>query len=59
MRRSEGVWECQRVAELQLLEGRMKVSPGTVFTQGTEFLGVDIVELLEAESRRTRLQPRL
>jgi hypothetical protein len=60
MRRSEGVWECRHAAELRLPAGLIiKVAPGTVFTKGTEFMGVDIVEMLEAESRRTRLQPRL
>jgi len=59
MRKADGVWECRRDAEIDLPEGRVEVAAGTVFTRGTTFMGIDMVELLEAEYRRARLQRRL
>ena len=50
-----GVWECRSRADLQLPSGRVQVTPGTRFTLGTKFMGVDIARMLEEEHSRRRL----
>ena len=42
-----GAWRCIEPAELELPEGRIQVTPGTVFTRGTKFMNVDLAELLD------------
>jgi len=44
-----GAWRCIAPADLQTPQGRIQVTPGTVFTKGTKFMNVDIAELLEAQ----------
>lgn len=55
MRKGDGIWECKHSTELKLPQGRIQVAPGTVLTKGTEFMGIDLVEMLEAAHRRARL----
>jgi hypothetical protein len=42
-------------ATLNLPSGRIQVAPGTRFTRGTDFMGVDLAKLLDEfhESRQT------
>jgi hypothetical protein len=34
---------------LELPQGRIQVTPGTVFTRGTKFMNVDVAELLDEQ----------
>ena len=58
IRISDGIWECVSFAELAGPNGRIQVTRGTRFTRGTNFMGIDLAELLdrqrEKENRRTR-----
>ena len=47
IREGSGTWRCVEAAELQLAMGRIQVAPGTRFTVGTIFMGVDLAALLE------------
>jgi len=47
VREAPGVWSCVESAELFLPEGRIQVTPGTRFTRGTKFMGVEVAKLLE------------
>ena len=47
-----GAWRCIEPADLQTPQGRIQVTPGTVFTKGTKFMNVDIAELLESQYAR-------
>jgi hypothetical protein len=44
-----GAWRCIERAELELPQGRIQVTPGTVFTRGTKFMNVDVAELLDEQ----------
>jgi hypothetical protein len=52
VREAEGAWRCIKPAELQVAAGRIQVAPGTMFTRGTHFMGVDLASLLEEHHRR-------
>ena len=52
IREGEGAWRCISPAELQVDVGRIQVAPGTMFTLGTRFMGVDLASLLEEHHRR-------
>jgi hypothetical protein len=54
VREKLGVWTCVEPAELNLPAGRMQVAVGTRFIRGTQFMGVDVAELLEEHYGRTR-----
>ena len=54
VREKLGVWTCVEPAELSLPAGRMQVAPGTRFVLGTQFMGVDLAELLEEHYRRNQ-----
>jgi hypothetical protein len=47
VREGNGAWRCTRPAELQVEVGRIQVAPGTTFTKGTMFMGIDLAALLE------------
>lgn len=49
-----GIWTCCEHAELQLPEGRIQVTPGSQFTLGTRFMGIDLAEHLDKEYERSR-----
>jgi hypothetical protein len=50
-REGDGSWLCVSPAELLLESGRIQVAPGSRFTRGTRFMGVDLAELLDAQYR--------
>lgn len=54
VREPDGSWVCVKPAEAILHGGRVQVAPGSRFTRGTRFMGVDLAALLEAEYRRHR-----
>ena len=54
VREKLGVWTCVEPAELNLPVGRMQVAPGTRFIRGTQFMGVDVAQLLEEHYERLR-----
>lgn len=56
VREPDGSWVCVSAAETQLDGGRVQVAPGTRFTRGTRFMGVDLAELLEAQLERARVR---
>ena len=47
VREGEGAWRCVQPAELHVQTGRIQVAPGTTFTRGTMFMGIDLASLLE------------
>jgi hypothetical protein len=49
VRDSYGAWRCVEPATLDLPQGRVQVTPGTVFTRGTRFMNVDIAEMLDRQ----------
>ena len=52
VREGDGSWRCVSPAELQVTEGRIQVAPGTTFTRGTTFMGLDLAALLEEQHSR-------
>jgi hypothetical protein len=54
VREGHGVWLCVESAEFQHVQGRIQIAPGTRFTLGSSFMGIELAELLEAEYARTR-----
>jgi len=58
-RQGEGVWMCVRRAEYASKQGRIEFVPGTTFSPGQLYMGIDVAEMLEAEHRRRLLQRRL
>ena len=58
VRDGEGEWSCVEPAELLLPTGRIQVTPGTKFTRGTIFMGVELAKLLDEQyalQRKRRL----
>ena len=51
VRDADGCWRCIAPAELQLDAGRIQVAPGTTFTKGTMFMGLDLAALLDEHYR--------
>ena len=47
VRDSFGAWRCIAPADLQTPQGRVQVTPGSVFTPGTRFMNVDLAALLD------------
>jgi len=47
VRDGEGCWRCVSPAELQIEVGRIQVAPGTTFTKGTMFMGLDVAAMLD------------
>jgi hypothetical protein len=52
VRQDQGVWLCVEPADVMLPQGRVQVSPGTRFTPGSMFMGVEMVQLLDEEYRK-------
>jgi hypothetical protein len=47
-----GVWVCESAATVELVQGRIQVTPGARFTIGTKFMNIELARLLdEAYSR--------
>ena len=49
IREGHGSWRCVEPAELKVDGSRIQVAPGTRFTRGTTFMGVDLAARLDAE----------
>jgi hypothetical protein len=49
-----GAWLCIEPAELDLPSGRIQFAPGSKFTRGTSFMGVDVARLLDDEHKKKR-----
>ena len=47
VREADGCWRCVSPAELLVAAGRIQVAPGTTFTKGTKFMGVDLAAMLD------------
>jgi len=54
VRDAHGAWRCIAPADIDLPSGRVQVTPGTVFVKGTQFMNVDLAELLEAQYEKDR-----
>lgn len=52
-RAGNGVWICVIPAEVVLPQGRVQIVPGTVLTKGTTFMGIDMVKLLEDQTKES------
>jgi hypothetical protein len=53
VREKQGAWACVEPAEFMLPGGRrIQVAPGTRFTLGTTFMGVDLARLLDEQFER-------
>jgi len=49
-REREGVWKCIRPGAFLLPDGaKIEVAPGTVLSQGTVFMGVELARMLEEQ----------
>jgi hypothetical protein len=48
-RERDGMWTCVSAANLETVQGRVQVAPGTRFSSGTLFMGIDLVGMLEDE----------
>jgi hypothetical protein len=53
IRHPGGIWECTAAAEFNSPSGRIQVAPGTRFSRGTMFMGVDIAAWLDEQHQRT------
>ena len=56
VRRADGVWEGVRFAEFEGPNGRIQVTPGSCFTRGTNFMGIDLAEWLDHRYRSEHLR---
>jgi hypothetical protein len=55
VREKAGAWACTEPAELVLPGGRrIQVAPGTRFTLGTTFMGIDLARMLDEEYDQQR-----
>ena len=55
VRENEGCWTCVEAAEMTLAGGRrIQVAPGTRFTLGTMFMGIDLARMLDETYERDR-----
>jgi hypothetical protein len=50
-RQPNGTWLCTSAAEIITPAGRIQVTAGTCFAPGTRFMGIDVVEWLETETK--------
>ena len=51
-RNADGSWTCVAPATLEAAEGRIQVTPGSIFLPGTRFMNVDLAQWLERASAR-------
>lgn len=49
VRECYGTWRCTSTAELNLPQGRIQVTPGSVLIRGTKFMNIDLAELLDKQ----------
>ena len=49
VRDQHGAWRCVKPADLQTPQGRVQVTPGSVFTRGTKFMNVDLAKMLDEQ----------
>jgi hypothetical protein len=55
VRDATGAWRCIHPATLDLPSGRIQVNPGSVFVKGTQFMNIDLAQLLDdLRNRSTR-----
>lgn len=52
VREHHGSWRCVEPTEFKLDGSRIQVAPGTRFTRGTTFMGVDLAARLDEEYER-------
>ena len=52
VRESDGAWTCVAPVELDGPTGRIQVTPGSRFTRGTSFMGVDLARWLDEQADR-------
>jgi len=52
VREQHGSWRCVEPAEFPIDGNRIQVAPGTRFTRGTTFMGVDLAARLDEEYER-------
>ena len=58
VREKAGAWACTEPAEVVLSGGRrIQVAPGTRFTLGTTFMGIDLARLLDEQYERDSRPP--
>ena len=57
VRDNAGAWRCISPADLNTPQGRIQVTPGTVFTRGTRFMNVDVAELLDEQRAKDQQRP--
>jgi hypothetical protein len=48
----DGSWSCVAPVTLEHPKGRIQVTPGSTFTRGTRFMGIDVAEWLDQASAR-------
>jgi hypothetical protein len=53
VREGQGIWVCIEPGEIYLPEGRVQVTPGTRFTIGFKFMGVELARLLEVQYQQS------
>jgi hypothetical protein len=56
VRDQSGAWRCIAPADLQTPQGRIQVTPGSVFTKGTRFMNVDLAALLDEYQTKDQRQ---
>jgi len=49
-----GAWRCVAPADLELPDGRIQVTAGSVFTKGTRFMNVDVAKLLDEQYEKDK-----
>jgi hypothetical protein len=50
VREPDGAWQCVSPATLETATGRIQVTPGSRFTRGTIFMGVEIAAWLDMQA---------
>ncbi len=54
VRDPQGAWYCVAAAEMEFPRGRIQIVPGTRFSPGSEFMGVDVAKLLDEQLKLDR-----
>jgi hypothetical protein len=44
---ADGSWSCVAPVTLEHPKGRIQVTPGSIFTRGGRFMGIDVAEWLD------------
>ena len=50
VREPDGAWQCISPATLEMSSGRIQVTPGSRFTRGTIFMGIEIAAWLDMQA---------